>query len=409
MSDRFATSPRRAAALLAGVAVAVVLAAPAVAACNDGGAEFGPWLVGVRSEAVKSGVPAAAVDRALAGVTFDPQIIRRDRGQGVFQQSFLQFSDRMVSKDRLSRGPRQLAANADLLRRVERAYGVPGEVLVAFWGLETDFGADKGKYDIIRSLATLSYDCRRADFFRPQLIAAIRLVAKGDLTHEEMVGDWAGEAGHLMMSAGEYDKWGVDFDGDGKRNVIKSLPDAFASAAAFLAGAGWKRGEPWLDEVRVPARMPWEESGLDRQHTRAEWARWGVTGVGKALPADGMKASLHLPMGRNGPAFLAYDNFQAFLTWNKAIVYATTAAYYANRLDGAPPVGRGNAPVTPLTTEEVRELQMLLHRHGFSDEPADGRVGTVTRAASREAQLKLGLPADAYPDQALLVALRGLR
>lgn len=384
-------------------------AAPAAAACNDGGAAFAPWLQDVRAEAVKSGLPAAAVDRALAGVNFDPQIIRRDRGQGVFQQSFLQFSDRMVSKDRLTRGPKQMAANAGLLAAIEKKYGVPGEVLVAFWGLETDFGADKGKYPIIQSLATLSYDCRRADFFRPQLIAAIRLVARGDLTPEEMVGDWAGEAGHLMMSAGEYDKWGVDFDGDGKRNVIKSLPDALASAAAFLAGAGWKRGEPWLEEVRVPENLPWQESGLDRQHTRAEWARWGVTGAGKPLPADGLKASLHLPMGRNGPAFLAYDNFQVFLTWNKAMVYATTAAYYADRLDGAPPVGRGNAPVTPLTTEEVKELQTLLHKFGFSDEPADGRVGTVTRAASKAAQLKLGLPADAYPDQALLARLRSLR
>lgn len=390
-------------------ALLLAAAAPAAAACNDGGAEFAPWLQGVRAEAVKSGLPAAAVDRALTGVNFDPQIIRRDRGQGVFQQSFLQFSDRMVSKDRLTRGPKQMAANAGLLAAIEKKYGVPGEVLVAFWGLETDFGADKGKYPIIQSLATLSYDCRRADFFRPQLIAAIRLVAKGDLTPEEMVGDWAGEAGHLMMSAGEYDKWGVDFDGDGKRNVIKSLPDALASAAAFLAGAGWKRGEPWLEEVRVPENLPWQESGLDRQHTRAEWARWGVTGAGQPLPADGLKASLHLPMGRNGPAFLAYDNFQVFLTWNKAMVYATTAAYYADRLDGAPPVGRGNAPVTPLTTEEVKELQTLLHKFGFSDEPADGRVGTVTRAASKAAQLKLGLPADAYPDQALLARLRSLR
>lgn len=390
-------------------AAALTVASPALAACNDGGAEFPTWLQGVRAEAVKSGIAAAAVERALAGVNFDPQIIRRDRGQGVFQQSFLQFSDRMVSKDRLARGPKLMAANADLLARIEKKYGVPGEVLVAFWGLETDFGSDKGKYPIIQSLATLSYDCRRADFFRPQLIAAIRLVARGDLTPEEMVGDWAGEAGHLMMSAGEYDKWGVDFDGDGKRNVIKSLPDAFASAAAFLAGAGWKRGEPWLEEVRVPTSMPWQESGMERQHTRAEWARWGITGVGKALPSDGMKASLHLPMGRNGPAFLAYDNFQVFLTWNKAMVYSTTAAYYAARLDGAPPVGRGNATVTPLTTEEVKELQTLLHKHGFSDEPADGRVGTVTREASREAEIKLGLPADGYPDQDLLAALRTLR
>jgi lytic murein transglycosylase len=300
-----------------------------------------------------------------------------------------------------------MAQHADLLARIEKRFGVPPAVLVAFWGLETDFGADKGKYPILTSLATLAHDCRRADYFRAELISSLAIVQKGDLQPQEMIGDWAGEAGHLMMSPVEYDKWGVDFDGDGRRNVIASLPDALASAASFLAGTGWKRGEPWLQEVRVPQAMDWSKAGLDIQLTRAEWARMGVSAASGRLPADGLKASLHLPMGRNGPAFLAYDNFQGFLTWNKAMVYSTTAAYYATRLAGAPAVGPGNGAVTPLTTDEVKELQTLLVRQGFSKDAPDGRIGTSTRAAVKQAQLRFGLPADAYPDAATLAALRG--
>jgi lytic murein transglycosylase len=389
------------------LAALLVLSSQSVASasCSDG-AEFPQWLEKVKAEARQRGISEATISGPLSQVRYDPQIVRRDRGQGVFQQTFLQFSDRMVSSDRMSRGPKLMAQYGDLLQRIEKKFGVPGAVLVAFWGLETDFGADKGKYPILTSLATLSYDCRRPDFFRPHLFGALDLIDKGDVTADEMIGDWAGEAGHLMMSPAEYDKWGVDFDGDGKRNVFKSVPDALASGASFLAGSGWRRGEPWLQEVRVPASMPWEEAGLDKTHTRAEWAKWGVTGAGAPLPSDAMPASLHLPMGRNGPAFLAYANFQAYLTWNKAIVYATTAAYYANRLNGAPAIGRGNAVVTPLTTEEVKDLQGLLLKQGFTQDQPDGRVGTGTRLAIRQAQLKYGLPADGYPDAALLQRMR---
>ncbi|KPL53983.1 lytic transglycosylase [Prosthecomicrobium hirschii] len=392
----------------AGVALGLMAASPAFAGpeCQNG-QDFPRWLDGVRREAAAAGISQATIQAALGPVQFDPGIVKRDRGQGVFQQTFLQFAGRMVSADRMSRGGALLKSQAALLGRIEQKFGVPAPVLVAFWGLETDFGSDKGKYPIFTSLATLAYDCRRPDFFRPELIDALRIVEKGDLTPGQMVGDWAGEAGHMMMTPTDYDRSGVDFDGDGRRDVINSVPDALASGASLLVHFGWKRGEPWLQEVRVPADLPWDQADLAIRHPRAQWARWGVAAAHGSLPADGQPASLLLPMGRNGPAFLAYPNFQAFLGWNKAFVYATTAAYYATRLSGAPPVSPGNGPVTPLTTEQVRELQGLLVRRGFSREQPDGRIGNATRSAVKQAQMRYGLPADSYPTADLIERLRG--
>lgn len=393
---------------LAAAAVALASAGAAVAGPEcQGGLDFPRWLDGVRKEALAKGVSQKTVDAALAGVVFDPGIVKRDRGQGVFQQSFLQFSDRMVSSDRMNRGAALLKTHAALLGRIEQKFGVPAPVLVAFWGLETDFGADKGKFPILTSLATLAYDCRRPDFFRPELIDALKVIERGDLTPAEMVGDWAGEAGHMMITPTDYLNAAVDFDGDGRRDAIGSIPDALASGASLLVHFGWKRGEPWLTEVRVPAAMPWDQADLRIRHPRSQWAAWGVTGAAGPLAADGQPASLLLPMGRLGPAFLAYPNFQAFLGWNKAFVYATTAAYYATRLSGAPPVGRGAGVPTPLTTEQVKRLQTLLAQRGFSSEKVDGRVGLATRAAVKEAQKKYGLPADSYPTAELIEKLAG--
>jgi hypothetical protein len=222
-----------------------------------------------------------------------------------------------------------------------------------------------------------------------------------------MIGNWAGELGPTQFTPADYFKHGVDFDSDGRVDMLRSVPDALASAANLLKSFGWRRGEPWLQEVRVPARMPWEQSGLDKQHPRAQWVKWGVVAAhGAALPADNLAASLILPMGHLGPAFLAYPNFRAYIGWNAALVYSTTAAYFATRLAGAPPVGQGNGhPVVP-TTAQVQELQRLLIARRMLTGEADGRLGSATRAAVKQAQLKAGLPADAYPTQELIERLR---
>ncbi len=389
----------------------IIMAGSAEAAprCRNTGS-FDVWMAAFKKEALSQGISQRAISSALDGVTFDPAIIRRDSGQAVFQQSFLQFAGRMTAIGRYQNGLKQLKAHAPLLARIEQATGVPPAVVVALWGLESDYGAYKGgTYNIIRAVATLAYDCRRSAFFRDQLMGALRIVQRGDLRADQMIGNWAGELGPTQFTPSDYFKHGLDFDGDGRVDMINSLPDALASAANLMKSFGWQKGQPWLQEVRVPDKMPWEESGLDIQHPRSQWVKWGVSAVQGKLAADNLPASLVLPMGRLGPAFLAYPNFKSYTEWNAAFVYATTAAYFGTRLAGAPVVSPGNGqPVVP-TTEQIQELQRLLIARKLLTGEADGRLGSQTRAAVKQAQLKAGLPADAYPTAELIERLRGGR
>jgi lytic murein transglycosylase len=396
----------------AALAASVLLTteAPAAARCRNTGS-FDAWLAAFKQEAAREGISQRAISAALDGVTFDPAIIRRDSGQGVFQQSFLQFAGRMTNINRYQNGLKQMKANASLLARIEQRTGVPPAVVTALWGLESDYGAYKGGvYNIIRSVATLAYDCRRPAFFRDQLKGAVRIVERGDLRPENMIGNWAGELGPTQFTPSDYFKHGLDFDGDGRVDMINSIPDALASAANLMKAFGWQAGQPWLQEVRVPGEMPWQESGLENKHPRSQWVRWGVRAAhGAALPADNLEASLILPMGRLGPAFLAYPNFRSYTEWNAAIVYATTAAYFGARLAGAPVVGPGNGqPVVP-TTEQIQQLQQLLIARKLYSGEADGRLGAATRPAVKKAQVMVGLPADAYPTQELIDRLRSGR
>jgi lytic murein transglycosylase len=387
-----------------GLLAAFLWAGPALAAPCGG--DFASWLEGVKREAIAQGVSPQTAASALAGVRFDQSVVRRDRGQGVFAQSFLEFSDRMVNDYRLQHGARNLQRYGDLFRRIEERWGVPGPVITAFWGLETDYGANLGDFPTLTALATLAHDCRRPGFFRPHLIAALKVIDRGDLRPADMRGAWAGELGQTQKLPLDYLYRGVDFDGDGRVDLINSVPDALASTANALAHLGWRRGEPWLEEVWVSSAVPWEEADIAIRHPRAQWAGWGVTRAdGRPLPADDIPAALVLPMGRNGPAFLAYPNFDVFLEWNQSLVYATTAAYFATRLAGAPRVGRG-AGVRPLAIDEVRELQRILQNAGYDVGGVDGIIGERTRAAVRAAQMRLGLPADSYPTRELLDRLR---
>jgi lytic murein transglycosylase len=394
------------------LAAAVLLAVPATGpalAANCQTQSFERWLDGVRQEAAKEGLSQSTL-AALNGIAFDPNIVRRDHGQGVFQQSFLQFSDRMAAAYRIQQGGVMIKRHADLFARIEKQYGVPPQPIAAFWGLESDFGTNNGKYPILRAVATLAYDCRRPEFFRTQLIDALRIIQRGDLRASEMIGDWAGELGPLQFTPSDYYKYAVDFDGDGRRDLIRSVPDLLASGANFLAGLGWKRGEPWLQEVRVAATVPWEQADLSIKHPRSQWARWGVTYAdGRPLPPDDLPAALLLPMGRLGPAFLAYNNFQAYLGWNASLVYSTTAAYLATRIAGAPPMHRGSGNIPVLSSAQILEMQQLLVRRGFSTAAPDGKFGLTTRAGVRAAQSKLGMPADSYPTAELIERLRAAR
>lgn len=396
------------------VLLAVLLAAAPTAAfgqanCRNTGA-FDSWLADFKKEALAKGISPSALAAASPYLVLDQRIINIDRGQRFFAQNFLEISDKMLAGGRLPNGAAQIKKYHTLFAREEKEFGVPAAVITAFWGLESDFGAGQGKDQAIKSLATLAYDCRRSDMFRAHLFDALRLIERGDLRAEEMIGSWAGELGQTQMMPSEYMAHAVDYDGDGKRNLIKSAADVIGSTGKYLVYLGWKRGEPWLQEVRVPPNLPWKEADLSVQHPRSQWAAWGVTlANGAPLPKDDLPASVVLPLGRFGPAFLAYDNFQVYLKWNNSLNYSLTAAYYATRLDGAPPIHRGSANIPKISFEETKELQQLLQKHGYDVGRVDGVLGIKSRVAIRDMQIKYGLPADGWPTAELLARLRAGR
>jgi lytic murein transglycosylase len=390
-------------------ATALLIAGAAAAAdCRANGA-FDGWLSRFKAEAAAQGISRAAIDAAAPYLVYEQRIVNIDRGQRFFAQSFLDFSSKMLPAYRLQQGAAEIRKHQAIFEREEKQFGVPAAVITAFWGLESDFGPGQGKDHAIKSLTSLAYDCRRSDMFRGHLFDALRLIQRGDLSAGEMIGSWAGELGQTQMMPSEYYQYGVDFDGDGKRNLIRSVPDVLASTANYLVGLGWKRGQPWLTEVRVPENLPWDQADLAIQLPRAKWAGWGVTlADGRALPADNLPASLLLPMGRFGPAFLVYPNFQIYLQWNNSLVYSTTAAYLATRIVGAPALHRGNPPPA-LPFNDVKELQTMLAHAGYDVGTLDGFLGLKTRQAVKAMQIKYGLAADSYPTAELLTRMRGGR
>lgn len=390
--------------LLAATLMLVLAGEAAAQSCGGG---FERWLAEFTQEAAAKGISRSTLAAAAPHMRFDQQVVNRDRGQRVFSQTFLEFSARMVEGYRLQQGAQRIRQNAALFRRIEQQFGVPGPVIVAFWGLETDFGKVLGNVPTLRSVATLAYDCRRPELFREQLLAALRIIERGDLSPDNMIGPFAGELGQLQFLPMHYLEYAVDFDGDGRRDLIRSAPDALASAANYMAKLGWRRGQPWLQEVRVPPNLPWDQADLEVEHPRSQWVGWGVRAAHGQLPADGLPASLILPMGRNGPAFLAYPNFKVYLEWNQSLVYATTAAYFGTRLAGAPRVSGRNDEISSLGFNEIRELQRILAQRGYDVGKVDGILGAQTRAAVKDVQKKLGMPADSYPTDDLLRRLRG--
>ncbi len=392
---------------LAGLILAsMVMPISAAPACTNT-ADFAGWLKSFKAEAVQDGISAKTLAAAGPSLTFDPGIIRRDRAQGVFQQPFIEFAGRMVSGGRIQRGRKLMAQHADIFARTEQAHGVPAPVITAFWALESDFGSNMGKLSSLRSLTTLAYDCRRPDMFRAELKAALRIVQSGDLKPAQMLGSWAGELGQTQFLPVHYVNHAVDIDCDGRRDLLRSVPDLIGSTGKYIAALGWKRGQPWLDEVRVPANLDWAKADLAIKLPRANWAKAGVTRAdGKALSADALPASLLLPMGRNGPAFLVYENFNVYTQWNNSLIYSATAAHMAARMAGAPKFSPGKGPVKPLTMAQIKDLQMQLSKRGLNVGSVDGKLGSGTRAAVKAMQQKFALPADSYPTAELIARLK---
>ena len=383
---------------------------PRAAACHNG-ASFDRFLADLKQQAIAAGVSQRAIAEAAPYLVYDQSIVNRDRGQRVFGQVFTQFAGRMAANYRMQQGQARIKTYAAAFARAEKEYGVPPAVIAAFWGLESDFGANMGNLPTLPSLVSLAYDCRRSERFVGETIAALKIIDRGDLTPEEMVGSWAGELGQTQFLPTHYFTYAVDYGG--RRNLLHSAEDVIGSTANYIAtGLKWRRGEPWLQEVRVtaPATFPWDQADLTIQLPRSKWAQLGVTYPdGKQLPNDDMPTSLLLPMGRTGPAFLAYANFAAYTEWNNSLIYSTTAAYLATRIAGAPPMQRPTAQVAQLPLNELRELQQLLVRAGYNVGKIDGVMGQQSRSAVKAMQIKYGLPADSWPTAELLARMRGVR
>ena len=378
------------------------------ASCHAG-MNFDRFLADLKQQAVAAGVSPDAIAAASPSLVYDHGIVNRDRGQRVFGQAFIEFSNRMAASYRMQQGQAKIKAYAAAFARAEKEYGVPPAVIAAFWGLESDFGANMGHLPTLRSLVSLAYDCRRSQMFQDETIAALKIIDRGDLAPAEMVGSWAGELGQTQFLPTHYFNYAVDYDGDGRRNLLHSPADVIGSTANYIAtGLKWRRGEPWLQEVRVSQNVPWDQADLAIRLPRSKWAQFGVTYPdGRPLPNDDLPASLLLPMGRMGPAFLAYPNFQAYTEWNNSLIYSATAGYLAARIAGAPPMHHPAAPIAQLPFNELREMQQLLVRAGFNVGKIDGIMGQQSRSAVKAMQIKYGLPADSWPTAELLARMRG--
>jgi lytic murein transglycosylase len=375
---------------------------------------FDRFLADLKAQALAAGVSQHTIAEASPYLVYDQGIVNRDRGQRVFGQVFTEFAGRMAAVYRMQQGQAKIKTYAAAFARAEKEYGVPPAVIAAFWGLESDFGANMGNLPTLRSLVSLAYDCRRSQMFANETIAALKIIDRGDLTPTEMVGSWAGELGQTQFLPTHYFNYAVDYDGDGRRDLLRSPADVIGSTANYIAnGLKWRRGEPWLQEVRVPQNLAtgfsWDQADLAIQLPRSKWAQFGVTYAdGRSLPNDNLQASLLLPMGRMGPAFLAYANFAAYTEWNNSLIYSTTAGYLATRIAGAPPMLRPVAPVVQLPFNEIRALQQQLVRAGFDVGKVDGVLGQQSRSAVKAMQIKYGLPADSWPTAELLARMRGV-
>ncbi|MEQ9042127.1 MAG: lytic murein transglycosylase [Silicimonas sp.] len=377
------------------------VAASAAAAQTPCGGSFGVFVNDLKSEARTRGFSAPEVDRFFSSVRQDPKVIRADRSQGIFQMPFIDFSRRLISQNRVQAGQRNAQKWDAVFDRVERDFGVSRGVLLAFWAFETDYGAVQGDFNTVNALVTLAHDCRRPQLFRPQVFAALELFTKGDLDPARTTGAWAGEIGMVQMLPEDILTNGVDGDGDGHVSLKTSPPDALMSGGKMLQSLGWRKGEPWLQEVVMPSGFDWAQTGLGITKRASDWAKMGVQPRSGGLLGPNLQASILLPQGRQGPAFLAYPNFNVFFEWNQSFVYVTTAAYFATRLEGAPVYDAGN-PTAPLSEGEMKALQTKLTARGHDVGGIDGILGAMTRDAVQKEQVRLGLPADAWPTRELL-------
>ncbi|MBL4615555.1 MAG: lytic murein transglycosylase [Magnetovibrio sp.] len=370
---------------------------------------FNAWLGDLRADARSKGISAATLEAALTGLEPIPRVIELDRRQPEFTWTFRKYQEKLVNDQRIKTAKKKLAANAKLLNEIGKKYGIHPRFLVAFWGLETDFGRlAEGYFPTIAALATLAHDGRRSKFFRAQLLAALKIIDQGHISVERMKGSWAGAMGHFQFIPTTFDAYATDYDGDGKIDIWGNQADAYASAANFLTKSGWKDDEIWGREVVLPDGFDFNLAHMKVKKTLAQWQAMGVRKVGGVkLPRVDMQASIVAPAGAQGPAFLIYGNFRTIMVWNRSIFYALAVGQLADRMVGrakfttlGPKGGRG------LSHAEGKDLQQRLTDMGFDTGGVDGIVGAKSREAIRKFQRAAGLVPDGHPSMDMFERIR---
>ena len=402
-------------------------AAPAPAAATPGAAPIPPppvaqgpvaikpgfdaWVAQLRTDALARGISRATVDAALAGLTPIPRVLELDRRQSEFTQTFWRYLDGTVTAKRVADGQALMRTYAGLLKKIEREYGVPGRFLVAFWGLESNFGKGTGGFPVIGALATLAYDGRRAEFFRTELFNALTILDRGHISVAEMQGSWAGAMGQTQFMPSVFLRYAVDEDNDKRMNIWTDAPDALASTANYVKSIGWNGARTWGREVSLPKDFDANLASIDINaaetvKTLAQWSELGIRQVdGAPLPQQDVQAAVVLPQGAGGPAFLVYDNYRAILKYNRSTLYAIAIGHLADRLAGAPALSGPRKAEEPLRREEVTALQAGLRRLGHLTAEPDGVVGASTRQGVRAFQRTRKLPPDGYANRAVLAAV----
>jgi membrane-bound lytic murein transglycosylase B len=388
----------------------VLLLTAGGASANEAGNEgdFAACVGRLQAAARAKGISERVVDEVLGRVTQQERVLELDRRQPEFTLPFTEYYNRRVTPERVARGRGLLAEHARMLRDIEREFGVPDQYLVAFWGLETNFGAYFGDLPVTDSLTTLACDTRRSTFFTAELMEALRIVDAGDIPAERLKGSWAGAMGHVQFMPSIFQRYAVDADDDGRRDLWGSVHDAMASAANFLRASGWDRGLRWGREVRLPRGFDYLLAGRDRERPLSEWVDLGVTDAfGGALPRLAISAALLVPSGHAGPAFLTYRNFDVIMRWNRSEFYALSVGRLADEIAGAGPLSRPPpADAIRISRERVLQLQIDLAALGYEVGKPDGIVGPVTRRAVGRFQQQRSMVADGHLDAATLEAVR---
>jgi membrane-bound lytic murein transglycosylase B len=390
--------------LLAGFAAFLVAIAPVRAAEKP---DFPTWLAAFKQEALNRGISQATLDAALGQIQPIPKVLELDERQPEIVETFWNYLDSRIGGKQLKLGKDKLWIHRKLLNPIQRRHGVPAALLVSLWGLETKYGTRMGGFPIPAALATLAHDGRRATFFREELLNALRIAQDNHIAAADMKGSWAGAMGQMQFMPSTFLDNAVDSDGDGRKDLWRSLPDALDSGAHYLQRLGWRSDELWGREVRLPEGFDYAQAVLNLKKPVNEWAALGVAlADGKPLPKSDLPGAIILPQGYAGPAFLVYRNFEVIMAWNRSINYALSVALLADRLQGLEPPKLGrNADNRRLNREQVIEMQRLLSGRGFETGDPDGVPGSRTREAIRAFQKSAGLPVDGYASATLLEQL----